>query len=106
MPPKKKKRKLDENATESDVKESPAKRARKNNDDDGGDKEEHDLEESKAETKQRESKFNAVVLVPRKDVRDTDLVASLDKDLVCCICLQLMENPYSFPCGHSFCKGM
>jgi hypothetical protein len=122
MPPKKKKRKLDENAT--DVQEPPAKRARKNKRKEEKEaEEEENLEvvdlseegESKTEEMQfqealqqslLESKFNPVALAPKKEFRDPDLVASLDKDLVCCICLHLMENPHSFPCGHSFCKGM
>jgi hypothetical protein len=54
-----------------------------------------------AETKQSEAKLAA-----KKDARDSDLVVNVDKDLVCCICLQLMDNPHSYPCGHSFCKGI
>jgi hypothetical protein len=104
MPPKKKKRK---NEGSSEVKEPPAKRARKNkrDDDDNNNKEEEDWElvdlTEEAELLQAEK-----ALVPKKDLRDTELVASLDKDLVCCICLHLMDNPHSFPCGHSFCQGM
>jgi hypothetical protein len=45
------------------------------------------------------------------DVRDPDLLVSSSsssseiKNLTCTICMMLMEDAHSFPCGHCFCKG-
>jgi hypothetical protein len=97
MPPKSRKRK--KKVEEEDLNEAPPAKRRK----EGNNEEEDGDDESKTDVK--EQKQEKLVLAPKKDIRDTELVLSLDKDLVCCICLHLMDDPHSFPCGHSFCKG-
>jgi hypothetical protein len=99
MPPKSRKRK--KKVEEEDANEAPpAKRRKGNNEEEDGD------DDSKTDVKEQKLSDSQLTLAPNKDIRDTDLVPSLDKDLVCCICLLLMDDPHSFPCGHSFCKGL
>jgi hypothetical protein len=45
------------------------------------------------------------------DIRDPDLLVTSSsssevKSLTCAICMLLISDPQSFPCGHSFCKGL
>jgi hypothetical protein len=58
---------------------------------------------SNDEKKEREVKedMNAEALA----VNDPDLcVAPADKDLICAICYNLLNQPKGFQCGHSFCS--